>query len=266
MNVGIIPARLASTRFPGKPLEDILGIPMVIHCYFRARLAKLVDRVFIATCDSEIRSVAEKFGALVVMTSREHLNAIDRSAEAYEKICSRLDLEVQTVVVVQGDEPLLDPTDLDLIINFMGEKKHVDIANLMVPFSSLQDFHDPNNPKVVVDFEGRALYMSRSPIPADWRGWDSSESFMQTGLFGFRPEALAWFSRTTETPLETIEAIDMLRFLQSRRSVYMVKGARSTVGVDTPDDIQRVRAQMAGDPLFRIYAREIAEGRYVGHG
>jgi len=193
--IAVIPARLASTRFPGKPLEDIHGIPMIMHCYLRTRAAKLVEGVYIATCDEEISDVAKSFGASVVMTSHRHTNAIDRTAEAFERIRADLTEAIEIVVLVQGDEPLLNPEDLDAIVRRMQQEPSIGIANIMVPFTTVEEFLDHNNPKVVTDADLRALYMSRAPIPADWRGWNHDQSSMQTGLFGFRPDSLQWFAK-----------------------------------------------------------------------
>lgn len=254
--VAVIPARLASTRFPGKPLADIHGIPMVIHCYLRTMAAKLIDRVYIATCDEEIADVAGRLGARVIMTSDKHTNAIDRTAEACERIRAESADRIDIVVLVQGDEPLLDPGHLDAIVRRMQRDPSVSIVNVMVPFRSIEDFRDPNNAKVVTDAGLRALYMSREPIPSDWHGWSDSQSHMQTGLFGFRPESLEWFSHLPRSPLELIESIDMLRVLQAGREVQMIRADESTIGVDTPADLEMVRAIMPADRIFWSY-REI---------
>ena len=258
--IAVIPARLASTRFPGKPLADIHGIPMVMHCYLRTKAAKLIDRVYIATCDEEISEVATSLGALVVMTSDQHINAIDRTAEAFERIRADSDDEIGIVVLVQGDEPLLNPEDLDAIVEKMEQDPSLGIVNIMVPFKSTDDFTDENKPKVVTDANLRALYMSREPIPSNWHGWSDAHSHMQTGLFGFRPESLEWFAQAPRSPLELIESIDMLRVLQSGRVVQMIRAEESTIGVDTPANLDEVRALMPTDRLFGSY-REGSEAR-----
>jgi len=256
--IAVIPARLASTRFPGKPLEDIHGIPMIMHCYLRTKAAKLIDHVYIATCDEEISEVVANLGASVVMTSDGHTNAIDRTAEAYEQIRDELAETIDIVVLVQGDEPLLNPADLDAICQRMQTDPSIGIANIMAPFTSMADFSDENNPKVVTDDNLKALYMSRAPIPSDWHGWNDNQSHMQTGLFGFRPDSLQWFAQSPRSPLEIIESIDMLRVLQAGREVQMIRADESTIGVDTPADIEKVRALMPGDRLFGSYRQSAA--------
>ncbi len=251
--VAVIPARLAATRFPGKPLADLLGLPMVMHCYFRTRLAQLIEDVVIATCDREIANVAEQFGARAVMTSERHLNAVDRTAEAALLFQEDRPQPVDIVVLVQGDEPLLQPPTLDRMVQTMVAEPRIDVLNVMVPFASYDDFLDRNSPKVVVNTHGDALYMSREAVPSAGHSWDSSIAHMQTGLFAFRPPALQWFSTTARTPLEAAESIDMLRFLHAGRPVHMLEMSQPTIGVDTPQDLSRAVDLMATDPLFPVY-------------
>lgn len=256
--IAVIPARLASTRFPGKPLEDIHGLPMIMHCYLRTMAANLIDRVYIATCDDEISNVATSLGASVVMTSDRHTNAIDRTAEAFDRIRAESTEAIDIVVLVQGDEPLLSPADLDAIVQRMQSDPNIGIVNIMVPFTSIEDFADQNNPKVVTDANLRALYMSRAPIPSNWHGWEDEQSHMQTGLFGFRPDSLEWFAQAPRSPLEIIESIDMLRVLQAGHVVQMIRAEESTIGVDTPVDLEKVRALMPADRLFGAYRESAA--------
>jgi 3-deoxy-manno-octulosonate cytidylyltransferase (CMP-KDO synthetase) len=251
--IAVIPARLAATRFPRKPLADIQGIPMVVHCYLRTKAAAGIDHVYIATCDDEIAAVAESYGAPVAMTSVSHINAIDRTAEALDRIEDGLDRSVGKVVLVQGDEPLLSDSVLTLIVNTMEQEPQTGIVNVMVPFTRHEDFLDHNNPKVVVDATMRAMYMSREPIPSAWKGWQQNQSYMQTGLFGFRPEALRWFATAPRAPLELIEAIDMIRVLQAGRGIRMIRVEEASIGVDTPEDLEAVRERMITDPLFTTY-------------
>ena len=159
--VAVIPARMAATRFPGKPLADIHGLPMIAHCYLRTKLAQSIDEVVIATCDSEIADVAYQVGATVVMTSPGHLNAVDRTVETTEILQSTRSPSIDIVVLVQGDEPLLNPEVLNQMISTLTDNPEIDVVNVMVPFSSQDDYLDHNNPKVVVDSANNALYFSR---------------------------------------------------------------------------------------------------------
>lgn len=257
--VAVIPARMAATRFPGKPLADIHGLPMIAHCYFRTKLAQSIDEVVIATCDSEIADVANQFGATVVMTSPDHLNAVDRTVETTEILQSTSRLFLDIVVLVQGDEPLLNPEVLNQMVSTMTDNPDVDVVNVMVPFSSQDDYLDHNNPKVVVDSASNALYISREAIPSSWRDWNSSLSHMQTGLFAFRPTAIEWFGSTPRTPLEEVESIDMLRLLYHGRPLRMLPISESSIGVDTPDDLHRAAALMLNDNLMQQYRQSWSE-------
>jgi len=251
--LAVIPARLAATRFPGKPLADLHGLPMVMHCYFRTCLSELIDGAVIATCDPEIADVAQQFGAPVVMTSEQHLNAVDRTAEAVRTIKASSTAQPDVVVLVQGDEPLLDPGTLDLLVSTITAAPTVDVLNVMVPFANYEDFLDRNSPKVVVDANGYALYMSREAIPSAKHSWDPSIAHMQTGLFAFRPAALQLFAETGRTALEAAESIDMLRVLHSGKQVRMLRVDERTIGVDTPQDLDRVHDLLYSDQIFPTY-------------
>ena len=257
--VAVIPARMAATRFPGKPLADIHGLPMIAHCYFRAKLAQSIDEVVIATCDSEIADVAYQIGAPVVMTSADHLNAVDRTVETTEILQSTSSTPIDIVVLVQGDEPLLNPEVLNQMVNTITDNPEIDVVNVMVPFSSQDDYLDHNNPKVVVDSASNALYFSREAIPSSWRDWNSSLSHMQTGLFAFRPAALEWFGSTPRTLLEEAESIDMLRLLYHGKPLRMLPIFEPTIGVDTPDDLHRAKALIANDDLIQQYLKPRSE-------
>ena len=255
--VAVIPARMAATRFPDKPLADLHGLPMLMHCYFRTRLAQQVDEVVIATCDDVIAETARRYGARVVMTADTHLNAVDRTAEAVALLTADATARIDVVVLVQGDEPLLDPRTLDLLIETLTADPGIDVVNIMVPFTTREDFLDHNNPKVVTDARGDAVYMSREPIPSPWKQWDAGNSYMQTGLFAFRPDALAWFAATPRTDLEAAESIDMLRLVYHGRPLRMLAVPEPSIGVDTPDDLRRAADLLLTDPYFPSYQDQV---------
>lgn len=251
--IAVIPARMAASRFPDKPLADLHGIPMVMHCYFRALRSARIDEVVIATCDASIADAALHFGAKAIMTSDGHSNAVDRTTEAMEIYAREIGADPEVVVLVQGDEPLLDPPCLDQLVEVLLGDPALDIVNAMTPFSSFEDFMDPNCCKVVTDTHGNALYMSREPIPSPWKSWRSDASHMQTGLIAFRPESLRWFSSHPRLELEEAESIDMVRVLHAGRSVRMHRVARPSLGVDTPSDLERARIELHDDELFQEY-------------
>ena len=252
--IGIIPARLAASRFPGKPLAPILGMPMVGHCYHRTRLASGLDAAYVATCDQEIADYVEGIGGHAVMTSMTHTRASTRTAEALEIIEKNTKESFDVVVMVQGDEPLITPeTIAETLCHF--EDPMVEIVNIMSPLGSLDAFVDKNNVKVVVDQNNNALYFSREPIPSPWRGWEHLTRFMQTGIIAFRRDALLRFNAMHETPLEQFESVDMNRVLETGGHIRMVAINAFTIGVDTPEELTQAEIYLRDDPTTLRYLR-----------
>ncbi len=247
--VAVIPARLDSTRFPGKPLARILGRTMLEHVYRRTRLAPALDEVLIATCDREIIRAARDFGAKAVMTSRRHKRASDRVAEAVRGISADI------VVMVQGDEPMILPKMVEKAARTLIDDPKVVVANLAAPIRTLAEFQDPNTIKVVVDKNDDALYFSREPIPLprDAR-FGRFPALKQVCVISFRRSFLHRFTDLKPGRLEVLESIDMLRALEHGIPVRMVPTAFATHAVDTPIDLKKVAALMRKDPLVRRYA------------
>lgn len=247
---GFIPARMASTRYPGKPLARICGITMIEHVYKRCAMSSSLNDLYIATCDSEIMRAAEGFGAKVVMTKTTHVRCTDRITEAYEKANCRADV----VVLIQGDEPLVHPEMVDLAVGPLSMPQGRDIfcTNLASPITDIDDFEDPNEVKVVFDKQMRALYFSREAIPSlkkeKHQNW-----WKQVCVIGFWKETLEQFNRMEQTPLEVAESVDMMRILENGFRIQLVKSPFVTCSVDTPSDLQAVEAIMAKDPLFAMY-------------
>jgi len=239
--IGIIPARLASTRFPRKPLAKILGRPMIEHVFRRAEQAKLINDLYIATCDREIALAAESFGCKAIMTSDAHVRGTDRVAEAAEKI------EADIILNIQGDEPLLDPESLDAAISVMINNKNVHCMNLISTIKDWKFFIDPNVIKTVIDENNKVLYFSRQPIPTVSQD-EFKAAFKQIGIYIFRKEFLLKFSRWQETPLEKIEKIDMLRILERGFSVEAFH-AKDMISVDTTVDLALAEQMLLKDPL-----------------
>lgn len=251
--LGIIPARLAASRFPDKPMKHILGIPMVGHCYFRSKLSKLVDEVYVATCDQTIMDYVEEIGGKAIITSNIHERATERTAEALLNIehChpeTRYDI----VVMIQGDEPLVDPTMIDDSIRPLlnGDKQ---VSNLMVSLTDRSDVESPNNVKVVLGLNRNALYMSREPIPSKEKFSEEIQYFRQLGLIAFTRDALLNFIKLQMTKLEVIESVDMNRFLENGIPIHMVETKLEVDAVDTPEDLIRVEKKMENDLLFKVY-------------
>ena len=251
MVVGIIPARMDSTRFPGKPLAKILGKPMIYHVYFRSKMAKSLDVVFIATCDKEIEDFCNRNNMNVVMTKDTHQRASDRAAEAMLKIEKKIG-NIDIVVMIQGDEPMLFPEMVDLSVEAIVKDKNINVVNLMASLD--KDGHDdPNEIKVVVDKNNFALYFSREPIPSRKRGIGNLPMLKQVCIIPFRRDFLVKFNNLPPTPLEEAESIDMLRVLEHGYKVKMVYSPYITYSVDTKDDLLRVEALMQKDQLVGQY-------------
>lgn len=248
--IAIIPARMGSSRFPGKPLADLQGVPMVGHVYFRARLNRQLSAVYIATCDGEIARYAAAIGAPCLMTSSSHVRASDRTAEAAAISEARSGSQSDVVLMIQGDEPMLHPAMIDEALTPLASDPAVQIANLMAPLDAAAAA-DPNEIKVVVNRRSEALYFSRLPVP--WHGTASIGVFKQVCVIPFRRPFLATFAALEPTPLEAAESIDMLRALEHGYAVRMAQTAHVTFSVDTPDDLARVSALMEGDPLLHGY-------------
>ena len=252
--LGIIPARMSATRFPGKPMEKILGIPMIGHCYFRARLSSLIDDLYVATCDKIIYDYIIKIGGNAIMTSDKHERATERTAEALKNIELDKSINYDIIVMIQGDEPLVDPTMIDDSIKpLINDKKQV--TNLMVRMDNFDEISNPNNVKVVIDSKGNSIYMSREPIPSGKKCNKKIDFFRQLGIISFTRDALIQFIKLKMSRLEIIESIDMNRFIENNIPIFMVETKLEVDAVDTPIDLERVTNKMIKDKLFQYYKK-----------
>lgn len=235
---GIIPARYASSRFPGKPLADINGKPMFWHVYNRALQCPELNRVIIATDDERIASKADELNVPAIMTGKEHESGTDRVHEA----ATRMNVEPDEVIVnIQGDEPLLDPAMLSTLIRpFADEKTEVTtLACRMDP----KEAKDPDRVKVVFAPGGRALYFSRAPVPHP-RNEKDARFFCHIGLYAFRRKALDQFVRLAPGVLEQIEKLEQLRLLENDINLRVEITESRSISVDRPEDLEKVIAQM----------------------
>ena len=244
--IGIIPARLAASRYPGKPLVLIHGMPMVGHCYHRTRLAPGLAGVYVATCDEAIADYVRSIGGLAIMTATSHTRATTRTAEAMQHIEAATGKQPDVVVMVQGDEPLILPETIAETLGHFGDPA-VEIVNIMSRLRTYDQFVDKNNVKVVVNQTSDALYFSREPIPSPWRGVEGVPMYMQTGIIAFRREVLLRFIGMQETRLEQIESVDMNRVLETGGRIRMVLTEGVTIGVDTPQELQEAEKLMKED-------------------
>ena len=246
--IAVIPARMGSSRFPGKPLAMILGRTMIEHIYRRVSMSKSLEATYIATCDEEIKQVAQNFGAPVIMTANTHERASDRVAEAIAQI------DADLIVMVQGDEPMTHPEMIDTAVAPFKDDLQLDCVNLVKRIDNEADFYSTNTIKVIMNQRGDALYMSRQPIPTlNKLGFEHTLAHKQVCIIPFRRATLIDYSRLPPTPLEQFESVDMLRLLEHGYRVKMVKTEFDTQAVDTEDDLIRVAKLMESDLLMTSY-------------
>lgn len=248
--LALIPARMGSSRFPGKPMVEILGRPMIGHVLDRVRASSLVDETAVATCDEEIAEFVQSVGGRAVMTGDHHERASERCAEALRVIEAEDGFPYDIVVMVQGDEPMTEPGMVDEAVRPMIEDPSIQVANLLGEIESEEEFQDRNCIKVVCDLAGDALYFSRAPIPMT-AGTGGVVGFKQVCVIPFRRKALFDYVEMAPTPLEVAESVDMMRLLEHGHSVRMVATAYRTQAVDTPEDLARVERLMAGKETGR---------------
>lgn len=246
----IIPARMGSSRFPGKPMANICGIPMIEHVYKRCSLNLLTSSVYVATCDKEIYDHIIGIGGKAIMTSDRHTRCTSRTLEAVNNINSKADL----VVMVQGDEPLLNPEMINEAVRPMLNNENIIVTNLTAPINSEKEFMDRNEIKVVFDSHNNALYFSREPIPTLSKN-DKSNWYKQVCIIPFTRQSLTLFESLPEAKLEKAESIDMLRFLEAGYKVHMAPTRFDSYSVDTIEDLNKVEQLMKTDSVFKKYKK-----------
>jgi 3-deoxy-manno-octulosonate cytidylyltransferase (CMP-KDO synthetase) len=255
--IAIIPARIDASRFPNKVLAPILGVPMLGHCYYRTRMCKAFDEVYIATCDEVVREYGESIGAKVIMTKNTHTRAMDRTAEAVQKIEQETGEPVDIVVQMQGDEPMIQPDVLSSAISKIVAEPSINIMNLVQRITDPRDLEIPDVLKVVTDLQGNMLYYSRSTIPYDTKKYDKEVPYIKTlGVHLFRKDFLFKFLEMAPTPLEIIESTDMLRILENGYKIATLMVEQEMSSVDTPDDLRIVEEKMKDDPLLATYVKD----------
>jgi 3-deoxy-manno-octulosonate cytidylyltransferase (CMP-KDO synthetase) len=236
--IAIIPARYQSTRLPGKALADIAGRPMIEHVYRRAAAARSVSRVIVATDDRRIVDAVEGFGGEAVLTSPAHQSGTDRLAEVAAS------LECDVVVNVQGDEPLLAPETIDAAVAAFANAPDLEMSTLRRRAQG-DELRNPNVTKVVVDREGFAMYFSRAPIPFTRAGQPDAPAWAHIGLYVYRRATLLRLAALAPTALERAEALEQLRALEHGIRIKAIETMHEAIGVDTPEDLARVRALLA---------------------
>jgi 3-deoxy-manno-octulosonate cytidylyltransferase (CMP-KDO synthetase) len=253
--LGVIPARMASGRFPGKPMAKIHGVPMIGHCYFRSRMSKLLDDVYVATCDQEIYDYIKGVGGNVVMTKDTHEMCTDRVVEATEIVEKELGCRYDIVVNIQGDQPMVFPEMIDDVTQPLIADESIVCSSMMYPIKSFKEHDDPNRVKIVVDKDNFAMYMTREPIPSrkKWKESVPLPMYVHVALIPFRRDFLTLFGTFTMTPLESVESIDYLRAMENGYRIKMVLTDVETETIDTPEDLKKVQRMMEGDELVPRY-------------
>jgi 3-deoxy-manno-octulosonate cytidylyltransferase (CMP-KDO synthetase) len=252
--IGIIPARMAASRFPGKPLVSISGMSMIEHVYHRARLFKDWDALVLATCDEEIREHATSMGIDVVMTGNHHTRALDRVAEAATKLDLSLDRD-DIVVCVQGDEPMMRPDMIDAVMAPLLEDPVKVCTVLAMHVVDEHLWKNPDTVKIIHNASGEVLYTSRSPVPWAKNGFSSELGARRIyGILAFRWGNLKAFTSQAETRLEQLEACDSNRILDMGFVQHIAPYPFvPSFSVDSPSDIALVERYMEGDPIFPQY-------------
>lgn len=240
----VIPARMGSSRYPGKPIVPILGLPMVEHVRRRALLSEGIDLVVVATCDGVIKNVVEAAGGRAVMTKDTHERCTDRVDEAMQHLAGDI------VAMVGSDEPLLNPEAVSQVVQPLLDDASLDVVNLLSPLESAQDYGNPNIVKAVRDLRGNVIFLTRAPVPC-FREQLAVPVFRQTGIMAFRTSFLPRFSALPETPLERAESVDMLRVLEHGIRIAGVVADYVTLGVDRPGDVALIESVLQSDPAQR---------------
>lgn len=235
--IGVIPSRYQSSRFPGKPLAEICGKPMIYWVYQQVKKVEAFDDVFVATDSDKIEAVCKEYGMKVIMTSDKHQTGTDRLGEVAQK------LEADFYVNIQGDEPMIEPETVAKVVTYKMEHSEVEVINTITPIREEAEITSNTCVKVVTNGQDDGIYLSRSPIPYPKKGQDITY-MKHLGLYGLSRKALLFFASAERTKLEQIEDIEMLRFVENHVNIKFVTVDSATIAVDRPEDIARVEAAM----------------------
>jgi 3-deoxy-manno-octulosonate cytidylyltransferase (CMP-KDO synthetase) len=244
--IGIIPARFASTRLPGKPLIDLGGQSMIRRVVHQAQQSGL-SRVVVATDDARILEHVLEFGGEAVLTHPDHPSGTDRVRDAYEQ----LGVQADCIINIQGDEPFIHPSQIDALLNLFAQPSPPQLATLVKPVLSEEELFSPHLPKVVLDARGHALYFSRHPLPyqrqhapAEWL--EHHRYLRHIGLYAYRPDILTEITQLPPSPLELAESLEQLRWLEAGYQIQTAETELETIGIDTPEDVERALRYLNG--------------------
>jgi 3-deoxy-manno-octulosonate cytidylyltransferase (CMP-KDO synthetase) len=243
--IGLIPTRLGSTRLPSKPLLEINGIPLIIHTYKRAKLAKKLDDLIICCDDKKILDIAKKFKAKCILTSKFHNNGTERITEVLINLKEKYDL----VIDIQGDEPLISPSHIDKVINF--HKKNLE-ADIILPTLKIKLADNQNLVKVVTDKNNNVMYLSRAKIPLEFKKKNSNYK-KHLSIISFKLKSLIKYSSSEKSPLEKVEDIELLRALEIGLKIKTIELNGDSFSVDVEDDYIRAKNKFKTDKIFKRY-------------
>ena len=249
---GFIPARAESSRFPGKPLADIQGLPMVVRVLRQAQQSSMIQKVYVATDSEEICASVEAHGGQAILTGMEHKSGTDRIAEADQNV----GLENNDIAVnIQGDQPTLDPSMIEEVVSPLLDDPQIPMSTLIYEIVRDVEITHPNAVKTVFDSEGFAVYFSRATIPYYRSGPSSSKYYKHHGIYAYRNDFLQIFNTLHPGPLEQAEGLEQLRALENGYRVKVVITSKDSIEVDTPEDLERVRSTMGKEDLTRALAQ-----------
>jgi 3-deoxy-manno-octulosonate cytidylyltransferase (CMP-KDO synthetase) len=257
--ISIIPARMSSGRFPGKPMEKISGIPMIGHCYLRSIMSKTVKNTHVACCDQVVYEYVKSIGGDPIMTRNDHEMCTDRVVEAFQIAENLHNTKYDIIINIQGDQPLVHPDMIDAVVAPLLEDTNLHSSSLMTAIKDNEAHDDPNRIKIVTDLNNNLLYMSREAIPSRKKIKNGQEipRYVHVALTAFRRDFLIKFGTFKMSPLEEVEAIDNLRVIENGYNMRMVIVDYETETVDVPNDIIVVENIMKKDILFPIYSNYI---------
>ena len=247
--IAIIPARYASTRFPGKPLADINGKPMIQHVY--ERVSKVFNEVYVATDDKQIKKAVYSFGGKVVMTSTAHKSGTDRCSEAIEIISTKINSKFDVIVNVQGDEPFINADDLEKIKSVFEKDNNTEIATLVKQITDTETLQSPNSPKVILNTNNEAIYFSRLPIPfmrnTVITEWHKKHTFYKhIGLYAYKYDILKEITKLEESTLEKAESLEQLRWIENSYKIKVEFTDNESISIDTEEDLDRALEMIEG--------------------
>jgi len=254
--IAIVPARMASSRFPGKPMKPIHGIPMIGHCYIRTSMSKLLTDCYVATPDRSIDDYIKSIGGDSVMTSHKHKMCHDRVVEAVLKLEKKKKFKYDIILNVQGDLPMVFPDMVDELVKPLIKNKNVETTTMIDQILAKKDFFDPNRVKTVIDKNKDLIFVSREPIPSIKKTKSNFRKYKHVAIRAYKRKFFTKISKFKLTPIENIEGIDELRILENGLKIRTVFTRRITETVDTQNDLNKVSKMMIKDVLLKKYKKK----------